>query len=100
MTHLKTIERNIICRCYHTSLIYADVLSPSFRAEETKYLKTLTFLQLQTVTGGAAYPKPELLLEKAGFTQKEIGEMLGKSQAAVAKTLGRARAAMKERENE
>lgn len=68
--------------------------------EEIKYLKALTFLQLQAITGGAAYSKPELLLEKAGFTQKEIGEMLGKSQPAVAKAIARARAAMKEKENE
>jgi DNA-directed RNA polymerase specialized sigma24 family protein len=68
--------------------------------EEIKYLKALTFLQLQTMTGGAAYSKPELLLEKAGFTQKEIGEMLGKTQQAVAKAISRARAALKEKENE
>jgi DNA-directed RNA polymerase specialized sigma24 family protein len=64
--------------------------------EEIKYLRALTFLQLQAMTGGSAYSKPELLLEKAGFTQKEIGEMLGKGQPAVAKALARARAALKE----
>ena len=58
-----------------------------------KYLKALTFLQLQSVTGGAAYSKPEFLLEKAGFTYKEIAEMLGKSHAAVAKSISRARGA-------
>jgi hypothetical protein len=61
-----------------------------------KYLKALTFLQLQTVTGGSAYRKPEQLLERAGFTHKEIGEILGKTAMAVAKTLSRAKAAAKE----
>ena len=61
--------------------------------EMVKYLKALTFLQLQAVTGGAAYRKPELLLERAGFTHKEIADMLGKTHTAVAKTVSRARAA-------
>lgn len=51
--------------------------------EMVKYLKALTFLQLQALTGGAAYRKPEQLLERAGFTHKEIGEMLGKTPNAV-----------------
>jgi hypothetical protein len=42
---------------------------------------------------GAAYRKPELLLERAGFTHKEIADMLGKTHTAVAKTVSRARAA-------
>jgi len=57
--------------------------------EMVKYLKALTFLQLQAVTGGAAYRKPEQLLERAGFTHKEIGEMLGKTANAVALSLMR-----------
>jgi hypothetical protein len=64
--------------------------------EMVKYLKALTFLQLQTVTGGAAFQKPELLLERAGFTHKDIADMLGKSANAVTKTIIRAKAQTKE----
>ena len=65
-----------------------------------KYLKALTFLQLQTLTGGSAYRKPELLLDRAGFTHKEIGDMLSKSAGAVAKTIMRAKAQAKEDSDE
>lgn len=68
--------------------------------EMVKYLKALTFLQLQAVTGGSAYQKPELLLERAGFTHKEIAETLGKTAAAVAKTLSRAKAAARSEVND
>ena len=60
--------------------------------EMIKYLKALTFLQLQALTGGTAYQKPEQLLERAGFAHREIAEMLGKSPNAVTKTLIRAKA--------
>ena len=65
-----------------------------------KYLKALTFLQLQTVTGGSAYRKPELLLERAGFTHKEIADILGKTAAAVAKTVSRAKAEARSDQND
>ena len=66
--------------------------------EMVKYLRALTFLQLQSITGGAAYQKPELLLERAGFSHKEIADILGKSANAVTKTLLRAKAQAKEEE--
>ena len=59
--------------------------------EMLKYLRALTFLQLQNISGGAAYAKPEWLLERAGFSHKEIAEMLGKTHHAVSKTISRAR---------
>jgi DNA-directed RNA polymerase specialized sigma24 family protein len=68
--------------------------------EMVKYLKALTFLQLQAVTGGSAYQKPELLLERAGFKHKEIADMLGKTAVAVAKTLSRAKSAARSDTNE
>lgn len=68
--------------------------------EMIKYLKALTFLQLQTVTGGSAYRKPELLLERAGFTHKEIADILGKTAAAVAKTVSRAKAEARSDQND
>ena len=65
-----------------------------------KYLKALTFLQLQTVTGGSAYRKPELLLERAGFTHREIGEMLSKSPNAVTKIIMRAKTQLRSESDE
>lgn len=56
--------------------------------ELVKYLKALTFLQLQALTGGLS-DKPEVLLSKAGFSHKEIAELLDKSYAAVAKAVSR-----------
>jgi hypothetical protein len=68
--------------------------------EMVKYLKALVFLQLQSVTGGSAYSRPELLLERAGFSHKEIADVLGKTAAAVAKTISRARAAARSEEHD
>ncbi len=56
--------------------------------ELVKYLKALTFLQLQAMTSGA-FDKPEVLLSKAGFSHKEIADLLDKSYAAVAKAVSR-----------
>jgi len=52
--------------------------------ELVKYLKALTFLQVNAMTGKSAFQKPEVLLVRAGFTHKEVGEFLGKSENAVA----------------
>ena len=69
--------------------------------ELVKYMKALTFLQLQVVTGSNVFGKPELLLSRAGFQHKEIAELLGKSTAAVAKAISREKAARdQEVENE
>ncbi len=59
-----------------------------------KYLKALVFLQVQAQTGVSSFGKPEILLFRAGFSPKEIGEILGKSANAVSKILGRAKAAI------
>jgi phage regulator Rha-like protein len=59
--------------------------------EMLKYLRALTLLQLQNMTGGAAYSKPEWLLERAGFNHREIAEMLGKTHHAVSKSISRTR---------
>ena len=61
--------------------------------ELVKYMRALTFLQLQSVTGSNNIGKPEVLLSKAGFTHREIADLLGKNTAAVAKAISRARAA-------
>lgn len=59
--------------------------------ESIKYLKAMVFLQLQSVTGTNTFGKPELLLSQAGFSHKEIAEILGKNTAAVAKAVSRAK---------
>ena len=61
--------------------------------EVVKYLKALVFLQINAQNGGAI-AKPELLLQKAGLRTKDIAELLGKKEAAVAKTISRAKAAV------
>jgi hypothetical protein len=61
--------------------------------ELVKYLKALVFLQVQALSGGEAFSKPELLLSRAGLTAREIAEALGKNQAAVAKAIVRAKKA-------
>jgi hypothetical protein len=61
--------------------------------ELVKYLKALVFLQVQTLSGGEGFQKPELLLSRAGLTAREIAEVLGKNQAAVAKAIVRAKKA-------
>lgn len=59
--------------------------------DNEKYLKALVYLQVQSQTGVNAFGRPEQLLQKAGFSVKEIADMLGKSPNAVSKSLARAR---------
>lgn len=68
--------------------------------ELAKYLKALLLLQLNnaattgSTSGGASQPgaaKAEVLLSRAGFTHREIADMLGKTTTAVAKTISRAK---------
>ncbi len=58
-----------------------------------KYLKALVFLQVQAQTGVSSFGKPEVLLSRAGFSVKEVAEILGKSPNAVSKILSRTKAA-------
>jgi hypothetical protein len=60
--------------------------------EIVKYLKALVFLQVNQQVGGAA-ARPEVLLHKAGLKHKEIAEILNKNEAAIAKSISRARQA-------
>lgn len=62
--------------------------------EMVKYLKALTFLQLQTATGTNPFGKTELLLHRAGFSNREIGELLGKKEGAISMAIQRAKAAL------
>ena len=70
-------------------------------SDEIKYLRALVFLGLQQQAGAATFAgKPELLLSRAGFTAKEISEILGKKEPAVAKAISRAKLGLKEAANE
>jgi predicted transcriptional regulator len=57
--------------------------------ELIKHLKALVLLELQR--GDIA--QPEVLLARAGYTHREIAEMIGKSQMAVSKAISRAKTA-------
>jgi hypothetical protein len=58
--------------------------------ELLKYVKALVALQVQALSKAEDQVKPELLLARAGLPAREIGGLLGKSPAAVAKTIQRA----------
>jgi len=67
--------------------------------ELVKYMRAVVLLQLNTAVqrpapaGGPLDVKPEVLLGRAGFGHREIAELLGKTPAAVAKTISRAKIA-------
>jgi DNA-directed RNA polymerase specialized sigma24 family protein len=61
--------------------------------ELVKYMRAMVVLQLQALPNDEASQKPELLLSRAGFTAREIADILGKNQAAVAKAIERAKKA-------
>jgi DNA-directed RNA polymerase specialized sigma24 family protein len=62
--------------------------------ELVKYMRALVALQLRALSSDdEPQAKPEILLNQAGFTAREIAELTGRSQAAVAKALSRAKAA-------
>lgn len=58
--------------------------------ELAKSTKALLLVQLQAQVGAEEKERPEVLLARAGFVAREIAELLGKTQAAVAKSLQRA----------
>lgn len=66
--------------------------------ELVRYMRAMVMLQMQSTQLLAAREdgfsfKPELVLAEAGFNSRDIAAMLGKSQAAVAKSISRARSA-------
>jgi len=61
--------------------------------EDSKFLKALVVLQFEAISKLKDVSKPELLLSRAGLTAKEISEISGKSQAAVAKAIERSKKA-------
>lgn len=68
--------------------------------ELVKYMKALLLLQLAethaaATRDGRLTPRLELMLSDAGFGNREVAELLGKSVAATAKAISRGRAARK-----
>jgi hypothetical protein len=59
-------------------------------SEIVKYTKALLLLQIQGLNKTDDPIKTEALLARAGLSAREIGELLGKNSAAVAKAIQRA----------
>jgi hypothetical protein len=59
--------------------------------ELVKYMRALVMLQARIVAETQPGVKLELLLSAAGLNHKEIAGIIGKSHAAVAKTISRSR---------
>ena len=58
--------------------------------ELVKATNALLLVQLQALMVEAERDKPELVLSRAGYTAKEIAGLVGKKEAAIAKTIQRA----------
>ena len=58
--------------------------------ELAKSTKALLLVQLQAQIEPGEREKPEVLLARAGFVAREIAQLLGKKESAVAKTIQRA----------
>jgi IS30 family transposase len=69
-------------------------------SELTKYMKGILAVQVHSLIKVDDSIKPEVLLARAGMSAREIAEILGKSQAAVAKTIERAKKATKTAESQ
>ena len=65
-------------------------MNDSNEREVVKYTRALLLLQIQALTKSDEVIKPELLLQRAGLSTREIAELLGKNSAAVAKAIQRA----------
>ncbi|MEK6375741.1 MAG: hypothetical protein AABO58_23935 [Acidobacteriota bacterium] len=59
--------------------------------ELVKYLRALVMLQTRVLAETQPGLKLEPLLAAAGLNHRDIAEILGKTQAAVAKTISRSR---------
>ncbi len=63
--------------------------------ELVKYLRALVLFEIQTRTDPDEADKPEMVLHRAGFSNKEIGDLLNKNPASIAKAISRDKAARK-----
>jgi DNA-directed RNA polymerase specialized sigma24 family protein len=59
--------------------------------ELLKYLKALVALQVEAFNNNDDRAKAEILLARAGLSYLEIADIVGKSEAAVAKSIQRAK---------
>ncbi len=59
--------------------------------ELLKYMKALVFLHAQSLSDGETPTKVEILLARAGLSYAEIALILDKTEAAVAKSVQRAK---------
>jgi DNA-directed RNA polymerase specialized sigma24 family protein len=59
--------------------------------ELIKYMRALVMLQARALTESQPGIKLEVVLSVAGLNHREIAEILGKTQAAVAKTISRSK---------
>jgi DNA-directed RNA polymerase specialized sigma24 family protein len=67
--------------------------------ELVQYMKALLLLQIADRQGGPQ-DRVEVLLARAGLRVRDIAALLDKSEAAVAKTISRAKAAPKRKESD
>jgi hypothetical protein len=63
--------------------------------ELIKYVRALVYLQAQSMVVEGSTAQADFLLSKAGLSHREIGEILGRTEQAIAKSVSRARAARK-----
>lgn len=66
--------------------------------ELLKYLKALVYLQAVQLSGEGHAMKSEVLLARAGLPSREIANILGKTEHAVAKAVSRARSSTQRKE--
>jgi DNA-directed RNA polymerase specialized sigma24 family protein len=59
--------------------------------ELVKYMKALVMLQSRLIAESQPGVKLEVVLSAAGLNHREIAEILGKTQTAVAKTISRSK---------
>lgn len=55
-----------------------------------KLTRAVLLVQLQALTKAEEREKPEVVLDRAGFSAREVAKLLNKNQHAVAKALQRA----------
>lgn len=65
--------------------------------ELAKFLRALVLFEIQTRMEPDEASKPELVLHRAGFSNNDIGDLLDRKPASVAKAISRDKAARKRR---
>ena len=68
-----------------------EVIGGDRMDELIKYMRALVYLQARQLSGEATAIKTEILLANAGLSYREISDMTGKSEPAIAKAVSRGR---------